>query len=77
MAIFIYEPFIQAFTDVSTVTVSHNFGRKVLTTVFVTGDETGDENEEVICDVKEDPTDPLNKIIVEFTESVSGEVRIG
>lgn len=77
MAIFIYEPFIQAFTNVQVVTVEHNFGRKVLTTVFVTDDETGSDNEEVICDVKEDSSDPLNKIIVTFTENATGEVRIG
>jgi hypothetical protein len=77
MAIFIYEPFIQSFTNVSEVTVEHNFGRRVIPSVFVTEDSTGAVNEEIICDIEEDETDPLNVIIVRFTENLSGEVRIG
>ena len=77
MAIFIYEPFIQAFTNAQVVTVEHNFGRRVVPSVFVKEDSTGAVNEEVICDIEEDETDPLNIIIIRFTESVSGEVRIG
>jgi len=77
MANFIYEPFIQSFTNVSVVTVEHNFGRRVIPSVFVTEDSTGAVNEEVICDIEEDSSDQLNKIIIRFTENVSGEVRIG
>ena len=60
-ASYLYEPVIQEFVLQNTITVTHNFGRYVNVSVY-------EGNTEIICDVENDPTDPLNKIIIKLYE---------
>ncbi len=66
----VYEPFIQEFTNQSSITVSHMFGRRVNVAVY-------EGSEEVIAKVYEDSIDPLNKITVEFYENEIASQKTG
>jgi hypothetical protein len=48
---FIYEPYIETFTNENSLTISHNFGRGVNPVVEVLSDETGETYEQIEVEI--------------------------